>query len=48
MEERTLKNIIEFMNRVPLKWSEVPAFIECMTYITSKRDVWEKLEKNIN
>lgn len=34
MNNKIINNTIQFLNRVELKWNEVPAFIECMQFLT--------------
>jgi hypothetical protein len=42
---KTIDNIILFMERVPLKGSEVPAFIECMQYLNiAKQQLTSNME----
>lgn len=48
--KQTIENTIKFLQRAELKWNEVPAFVECVNYLTSllkeKEDVLKTEEKN--
>lgn len=48
--KQTIENTIKFLQRVDLKWWEVPVFVECINYLTSllkeKEDVLKTEEKN--
>ena len=46
MNKKTIENILRFLERTELKWNEVPAFVECINYITSLANNTEK--NNIN
>lgn len=35
MNKTIIKNTLKFMERVDLKWNEVPAFVECINELTS-------------
>ncbi len=35
MNKKTIENALKFMERVELKWAEVPAFVECINELTS-------------
>lgn len=35
MNKTIIENTLKFMQRVDLKWNEVPAFVECINFITS-------------
>ena len=35
MNNQVINNTIQFLNRVDLKWNEVPAFVECMQFLNS-------------
>lgn len=36
MKKETIENILKFMQRVDLKWAEVPAFVECINELTNE------------
>lgn len=42
--KQTIENTIKFLQRTDLKWNEVPAFVECINYLTSllKEDINEE------
>lgn len=42
MNKTIIENTLKFMERVDLKWNEVPAFVECINYITSLANNTEK------
>ena len=41
MDKQTIMNTIRFMERVDLKWNEVPAFNECLSWLAG---IYEKEE----
>lgn len=47
--KQTIENTIKFLQRTELKWNEVPAFVECINYLTyllkEKEDVWQIKQK---
>ena len=45
MDKQTIMNTIRFMERVDLKWNEVPAFNECIAFITELYNQEEKKEE---
>ena len=34
MNKTIIENTLKFLQRTELKWNEVPAFIECMQFLT--------------
>ena len=44
MKKETIENILKFMQRVDLKWAEVPAFIECINALTNELKCEQKEE----
>ena len=42
MDKQTIMNTMKFMERVDLKWNEVPAFNECIAFITELYNQEEK------
>lgn len=44
MKKETIENILKFMQRVDLKWAEVPAFVECINALTSELKCEQKEE----
>ena len=49
MNKTIIENTLKFMERVELKWNEVPAFVECINSLTSllreQEDVWKTSEE---
>ncbi len=44
MKKETIENILKFMQRVDLKWAEVPAFVECINELTNALKCEQKQE----
>ena len=44
MKKETIENILKFMQRVDLKWAEVPAFVECINELTNELKCEQKEE----
>lgn len=42
MNKTIIENTLKFMERVELKWIEVPAFVECINTLTSIANEIEK------
>lgn len=49
MNKTIIENTLKFMQRVDLKWNEVPAFVECINALTSLANDIEKnnIEKEV-
>jgi hypothetical protein len=46
MNEQILENTLKFLSRADLKWTEVPAFIECTNAIAAELKTCKKNKKN--
>jgi hypothetical protein len=42
MKNPIINNTIQFLQRVELKWNEVPAFVECMNYLMEQQKIEDK------
>lgn len=44
--KQTIENTLKFMQRVDLKWWEVPAFLECVQFLESLLKENNELKQN--